>query len=252
MTRDTVHRVALVTGSGRGIGRVIAAALAAEGCHVWCLDLKEDDLKETVGAIRDAGGQAEYRVLDISDRAAVHEGVAAISEEGGRIDILVNNAAWIRYEPLADVEERALDRMLNVGVKGMIWMCQAVEGPMAAAGGGAIVNISSSAGIRATPNSIGYCAVKAAVTGITRQLATDLGARGIRVNGVAPGFIETPAAVKNIGEEGVRKRLAVTPLGRAGQPQDIADLVAYLASDKAAYVTGEVILADGGRANAAM
>ncbi|MBJ3775342.1 SDR family NAD(P)-dependent oxidoreductase [Acuticoccus mangrovi] len=252
MGTELAGRVALVTGAGRGIGRAIAAAMAREGAHAIALDLKEADLAETVATIRGAGGRADSRVLDITDSAAVRRTVDALAAAYGGIDTVVNNAAWLRYQPLADIDEATLDRMFAVAVKGPVFMAQAAVPHMLRRGGGTIVNLSSSAAIRATPASASYCAVKAAVAGLTRQLAVDLGPHNIRVNAIAPGFIETPAAVAKVGAEGIARRLAITPLGRLGAAEDIAELATFLASGRSAYVTGEVILADGGRANAAL
>ncbi|MCB1475790.1 MAG: SDR family oxidoreductase [Rhodobiaceae bacterium] len=239
-------KIALVTGGGRGIGRAIADAMAREGAHVIIADIVADRVAEAAEEMRAAGAKAEGLALDIGDREAVQKALASVAEKHGGIDVVVNNAVWIRYQALPDIDEETLDRMLRVGVKGMIWMSQAAGPYMAKRGGGAIVNICSTAAIAATANSVAYAAVKGAVAALTRALAVDLGVDGTRANAIAPGFIETPAAVKNIGEHGMSKRREVTPLQKLGKVEDIANLAVFLASGRAGHITGELITVDGG------
>ncbi|MCO6385289.1 SDR family NAD(P)-dependent oxidoreductase [Oceanicola sp. 502str15] len=243
---------AIVTGAARGIGAQISQALAAEGMRVLCVDLRQEDLEDRVARIREGGGDAVAVTADITDRSAVEALVNKAESEHGGLHVVVNNAAWVRYQPLSEIDEETLDRMYSVGLKAMIWLVQAAAPAMTNAGGGAIINIASSAAVRATPASAAYCAIKAAVAGLTRQLAVDLGPAGIRANAIAPGFINTPVAVRNIGQEGIARRMAITPLGRLGETSDIADLAVFLASERSAFITGETILADGGRANASL
>ncbi len=170
----------------------------------------------------------------------------------GPVGLLVNNAAWIRYQPVADIDDETLERMLAVGVKGMVWTMQAALPGLQRSGHGAVVNICSTAATRATADSIAYCAVKGAVAGLTRAAAIDLGRAGVRVNAVAPAFVPTPAALANFSGEAVARRVQSTPLGRLATPQEIAAVVAFLCSDDASFINGELITADGGRSNAAL
>lgn len=252
MEKRLAGRVAIVTGAGRGIGQGIAETFARHGATVACLDLHEERVNRVVSDITAQGGQARGYAVNVADRTAVHNVVADVKQAFGNLDILVNNAAWVRYQPLESVDQETVDRMFDVGVKAMIWTTQAAAPLLCASGRGAVINISSSAAIRATPDSAAYCAVKGAVAGLTRQLALDLGQHNVHVNAIAPGFVQTEAARRNVPREAVDRRLATTPLGRLSEVDDIADLALFLASSESRFVNGEVILADGGRAMAAL
>ncbi|WP_285700250.1 SDR family oxidoreductase [Actinomadura sp. NBRC 104412] len=237
-------KVAVVTGAGRGIGQATAVRLAEDGYMVIAADRVATMARRTEEMI--SGGACRAAELDVTDRDAVNTLVRRVVEELGGVHVVVNNAMWFRYVPLADVTAKDTDRMLEVGVKGPLWMAQAVAGPMRAGGGGAIVNIASVAAMLGTPNAAVYSAVKGAVVGMTRQLATDLGPAGIRVNAIAPGTIETPGSVAAMTDAARAYRRQRSPLGRLGTPQDVAEAVAYLASDRAAFVTGQLLVVDGG------
>lgn len=245
---DAPRPVAIVTGSGRGIGRAIALRLAGAGYVVEASDRVLSMAEDTAG--RAGSTDVHPRQLDVADRDGTHAAVAEVVDRHGRLDLVVNNAMWMRYGPLPEVSQRELDRMFDVGVKGPLWLSQAAADPMAATGGGAIVNIASVAALLGTPASAGYAAVKGAVVSMTRQLAVDLGPRGIRVNAVAPGTIQTEGQTAAMSAESVAYRKQRAPLGRLGLPGDVADAVVYLGGPGAAYVTGQVLVVDGGISSA--
>jgi 3-oxoacyl-[acyl-carrier protein] reductase len=172
--------------------------------------------------------------------------VLGLREATGRLDILVNNAAWVRYQPLAEITPEVMDRMLEIGFKSVIWGMQAAEEAMDPERGGAIVNVASIAGLRSAPRAVVYSGIKAGVLGLTRAAAVDLGPRRIRVNAVAPGAVPTEGTAKHRNAELDAKRIARTPLGRLGTVEDIADAICFLASDAARFVNAEVLGLDGG------
>lgn len=233
--------IALVTGAGRGIGAAVARRLAAAGYEVVVTDRSGKMAADTAAEIGTEGHE-----LDVTDRDGVHGLVDDIVARKGAIDLAVNNAMWIRYAALDEVTEIDVDRMLAVGVKGPLWVSQAVAGPMRAAGGGSIVNIASLAAYLGTPRAAVYSAVKGAVVSLTSQLATDLGAHRIRVNAIAPGTIETPGALAAMGETDREYRLQRAPLHRLGTPEDVAEAVLYLGGPTSGFVTGQVLRLDGG------
>lgn len=236
--------VAIVTGAGRGIGRSIALRLAEAGYAVEASDRTGSMAEETTAM--DTSGALTARELDVTDRDATHHAVREVLATHGRLDLVVNNAMWMRYGALEQATDRDLDRMFDVGVKGPLWLSQAVAGPIADSGGGVIVNIASVAAMLGTPASAGYAAVKGAVVSMTRQLAVDLGPRGIRVNAVAPGTIRTEGQTAAMTPESVAYREQRAPLGRLGAPQDVADAVVFLGGPTATFVTGQVLVVDGG------
>jgi len=237
-------RVALVTGAGNGIGQAIALTLAREGAIVGVNDLKPDFTARTVALIREAGGTAIDLPGDAAVRETVRAAVLGLAASQGRFDIMVNNAAWVRYEPIASITEKTLDRMVAIGFSGVVWGIQAAAEAMAQ--GGSIVNIASSAAFLGLPSALLYCGIKAGVTGLTRSAATDLGPQGIRVNAIAPGSTRTEAVMAKLSEEKIAMRVARTPLRRMGEVDDIAQAALYLASDRSSYVSGSVMMVDGG------
>lgn len=239
-------KVAVITGAGGGIGRAMARLFASEGANVMCLDIDTENANETVRLIRAGGGAAEAYTVDLARRADVKETFAQIETAQKRVDILVNNAMWISYDKIADVTEEVVDRMLGIGLKGVIWTTQAAE-PLLERQGGSIINVASIAALTGSPDRIVYCAVKAGVTGITRASAVELGPKGIRVNAIAPGAVLFPATAKRLGPEGIELRKKTTPLGRLGEAEDMAKVTLFLASDDSEFVNGVVITIDGGR-----
>lgn len=236
--------VAVVTGAGRGIGRAIAARLVAEGYEVVASDRTGSMAEETAHLV--ASEHLTPRELDVTDPESVQVAIDQIVAGFGRLDLVVNNAMWFRYAPLAEVTAKDVDRMLDVGVKGPLWMVQAAAEALGADGGGAVVNIASVAAVLGTGNAAVYSAVKGALISMTRELAGELGGRGVRVNAVAPGTIRTPGSVAAMSEESVAYRLQRAPLGRLGEPADIAEAVVYLGGPSSGFVTGQVLVVDGG------
>ncbi len=238
-------RAALVTGAGNGIGRATALRLATMGAVVGVNDLKSEFVEATCAAIGQAGGRAVPLVGNVGSRDGMRAAVFALRDAAGRLDVLVNNAAWVRYQPVPDIAPETLDRMVEVGFKAVIWGIQAAAEAMGE-DGGSIVNIASTAGLRATPSSVVYSGIKAGVMGITRAAAADLGPRGIRVNAIAPSAVPTEGTAKHRTAEKDARRIARTPLGRLGTVEDIARAVGFLATDQAGFVTGQVLAVDGG------
>jgi len=250
MEQSFAGRVALVTGAGNGIGRATARQLAAQGAIVGVNDLKPEFVERVVREIEQAGGRAIALVENVSTREAMRRTVLGLAERAGRLDILVNNAAWVRYQPIPEVAPETMDRMLDIGFKAVVWGVQAAAEAMDAERGGAIVNLASMAGIVSTRNSIVYSGIKAGIMGITRAAAAELGARRIRVNAVAPSAVPTEGTMRNRNVERDAARVSRTPLGRLGTVEDIASVVCFLASDAAEYLTGQTIAADGGYSTA--
>jgi NAD(P)-dependent dehydrogenase (short-subunit alcohol dehydrogenase family) len=239
-------RALLVTGSGNGIGRATALRLAALGATVGVNDLKAEFVAKVEREIADAGGRAIGIVENVSTREGMRRAVLGLAERAGRLDGLVNNAAWVRYQAIPEVAPETLDRMLDIGFKGVVWGIQAAAESMDRERGGTIVNLASMAGIVSTRNSIVYSGIKAGVMGITRAAAAELGARRIRVNAVAPSAVPTEGTLRNRNVERDAQRVARTPLGRLGTVEDIANVICFLAGDESGYLTGQTIAADGG------
>jgi 3-oxoacyl-[acyl-carrier protein] reductase len=246
MQRRLNGRVALVTGGGRGIGRAIAEAYAQEGAKVGVLDLKADVAEAAVAAIKDAGGKAVAVTGNVGNRNDIMAAAKTVRDELGPVSILVNNAMWNRYGPLEEQTEVMIDRMIDVGLKGVIWGYQAVVPQMREAGQGAIVNIASPSAVLAMKHGIMYSAIKAAVAASTRSGAAEFGPDNIRVNAIAPGPTQTDGANLVVTEEGWERRRQRVPIGRLGLPQDIANAAVFLASDEATFITGDMLFVDGG------
>jgi 3-oxoacyl-[acyl-carrier protein] reductase len=246
-------RIAIVTGAGSGIGRATARRLAAEGAYVVVADLREDGARETVRLVAESGGRAEVCVADVTQRADVTRMVAGTAERHGRVDVLVNNAGYPQGPtPVETVTDDHFDRVFAVNVRGTWLGCQAAAPIMKAQRAGAIVNVSSTAGVRVRPGFNAYAAAKGAVNTLTKSLAIELAPWRIRVNAIAPVATDTPMLRDFIGtgrteEEGRQAFLATIPLGRLNTPEDNAAAVAYLVSDDAAMVTGTILEVDGGR-----
>ncbi|MBS3997151.1 MAG: glucose 1-dehydrogenase [Hydrogenophaga sp.] len=244
--QDLQGRVALVTGAGNGIGKETARQMAARGAIVGVNDLKQAFVDAVVEEIRACGGQAFSVVHNIASREGIAAAVQQTREQGGRFDILVNNAAWVRYQALPEIQLDTMDRMLDVGFKAVIWGMQAASAAMDPQRGGAIVNVASTAALRSTLNSVVYSGIKAGVLGLTRAAAAELGARNIRVNAVCPSAVPTEGTQRNRDAERDARRAARTPLGRLGTVEDIAKGICFLASDQAAFMTAQALVVDGG------
>ncbi len=230
---------ALITGAARGIGRAIAAQLKGAGAEVLCCDLPGTSENEEVA--REVGGQALY--ADVTKADDVEKLIA----EAGDIDILINNAGITRDGLLARMSEEDWRAVIDVNLTSVYLMCHAAIRGMMKRRSGAIVNLSSVVGLHGNFGQTNYAASKAGIVGFTKSLAREAGTRGVRVNAVAPGYIET-RLTDVLPDEVKTKMLEATSLGRFGQPEDIARAVHFLCSDEAAYITGEVLVVDGGMA----
>lgn len=241
-------RVALVTGSARGIGRAIAERLASEGAQVIInYSRSMDAAKSTVAEIRQAGNRAMAIQGDVSSRPDVERTVGEILERHGTIDILVNNAGVSVEKPFLEHTEEEWDWLMSVNLKGVFLCTQAVLPIMLERSGGKIINMSSVSDTVGDPTTSAYCATKGGVKALTTQLALEFGPFGINVNAVAPGFIATDMNRVFLDDEAAMKEImASTPLRRAGTPEDVAAVVAFLASDESSFITGTTIYVDGG------
>ncbi len=240
-------KIAVVTGASRGIGRAIAEDLAANGAAVVVnYNSNAAAADEVVAGIEKGGGTAVAVQADVSDFAASQQLIKTALDTYGQIDILVNNAGTTRDTLLLIMKEAQWDTVLDTNLKSVFNCCKAAARPMVRRKqGGRIINISSVSGIVGQPGQANYAASKAGIIGFTKSLAKELGSRSITVNAVAPGFVLTDLTA-GLSEELVQKALEFIPLGRWGEPDEIANVVTFLASDKAAYITGEVIQVDGG------
>jgi NAD(P)-dependent dehydrogenase (short-subunit alcohol dehydrogenase family) len=240
-------KVALVTGAASGIGRATALALAAGGARVVVVDSSAAGT-DTVDQIRASGGEAVFARTDVSDARAVSTMVEQAVSTFGRLDIAVNNAAIDpEVEPEASWDEATLDRVLAVNVKG-VYLCLKYEiAKMLETGGGAIVNLASAAGLIGVANKPAYSASKHAVIGLTRASALQYASRGISINAVCPGAVDTPMLDGNLGDASLKQRVADNhPIGRVATPRDIAAAIVWLCSADANYVTGHALAVDGG------
>ena len=245
-------KTVIVTGAAGGIGRAVAEEAGHAGARLALVDADAARLGETAAAIRAAGAEVLPCVVDMTDRAAWQKCIDDIAAHFGGIDVLVNNAIWVKYEPMAEVKEDVYRRQMAIGVDAVYWGIQAVTPHMLAQGAGSIVNMTSPASVHGIPNGSVYAAVKGAISALTRQCAVELGQKGIRVNAVAPGPMPTPGTMRVVDQEGWKKRLARSPLGRLSTPEGVARVVVFLASDAADCVNGDVMFVDGGRSISAM
>lgn len=239
-------KIALVTGASRGIGREIALTLAKEGAAVIVnYNGSEERAREVKEAIQAQGGKAFLYQCNVSDFTACETMVKEIIKEFGRVDILVNNAGITRDNLIMKMKEEDFDAVLNINLKGTFNTIRHLSRQMLKQRSGKIINISSVSGILGNAGQANYAASKAGVIGLTKTMARELASRGITVNAVAPGFVDTEMTEVLSGEVKTAA-CGQIPLGRFGKTSDIANMVAYLASDKADYITGQVISVDGG------
>jgi len=249
-------QVAIVTGGGRGIGRATALELARLGADIVIADLDQAGAKRTAEEVAALGRRSLATSTDVTSRADLRAMVDRTKAEFGRIDILVNNAGIYRAAATLDVTEEHWDAIMNINAKAVFFASQAVIPTMVAQKGGSIVSLASMAGKIGSKTNLPYNASKAAVVSMTKSLALAHAADGIRVNCVCPGFVETDmwttvsqelGALSGVApEEFTRRRLATVPLGRLERPEDVANVIGFLASAKAGYMTGQAISVDGG------
>ena len=242
----------LVTGAGRGLGRSVAEKLASCGATVAVVDVDTASCEAVAAGIRGGGGRAFAYAIDVADCAAFADTARRFAAERGRIDAVVNNAMLLRYEPIENVTDEVLERMLGVGIKGAVWGAQALLRHLDAERGGAIVNMASPVAERGYPNTAVYSLVKGALVTLTRTLAAELGPRRVRVNAVAPGVVVTElhtvtSAVADYPAF-LERGKATHPIGRVGRVEEVAALILFLLSDEAGWITGSSMSIDGGRA----
>lgn len=240
-------KTAIVTGASSGIGKGIAKDFAEEGANVVVSDVDVESGEKVVGEIEDSGGSAIFVKTDVSDEEDVDELVEKTLSEYSKIDILVNNAGVYIQKPITEMETDEWDKVIDVNLKGVFLMTRRVAQEMVENEEGKIINVSSIAGEVGYPNSSAYSATKGGTIAMTRALALELSPKGINVNAVAPGVIKTAMTDDLLSDEDVKgQMLANTPIGRLGEPEDIASAVTYLASEDADFVTGETLFVDGG------
>ncbi|GAA2343114.1 glucose 1-dehydrogenase [Saccharopolyspora halophila] len=236
-------KVALITGAARGQGAAIARGFVAEGASVVIADVREELGKRTADELGDA---AIFQRLDVSDETDWAAAVVATTQQFGKLDVLVNNAGVLTFSALEDMELAEYERIVRVNQFGTFLGMRAAVPELDAAGGGSIVNFSSVEGLGGMPNLVAYTASKFAIRGMTKAAATELGRRGIRVNSVHPGMVDTGMIRDFTGDGDISPIGEMVPLGRPGEPEDVVGLVVFLASDESGYCTGAEFVADGG------
>ncbi|MGA9779687.1 MAG: 3-oxoacyl-[acyl-carrier-protein] reductase [Limisphaerales bacterium] len=239
------NRIAVVTGAGRGIGRAIALKFAAEGAEVACVSRTRENSEKVAAETRALGRKAWAHAVDVTDAAAVNAAAEKILAECGRVDILVNNAGVTRDNLLMRMSDAEWDAVLNTNLKGAFLFTRAFSRALIKQRSGRIINVASVIGLIGNAGQSNYAASKAGLIGFTKSVARELASRGITVNVLAPGFIETDmtAVLKEELRAGVLKQI---PLGSFGQPDDVASAAVFLASPAARYITGQVLAVDGG------
>jgi 3-oxoacyl-[acyl-carrier protein] reductase len=250
VTEDSQRKTVLITGSGIGIGAATARAFAEAGHRVVVTDVLDDEGRGVVSEIEGRGGEAEYHHLDVTITEEVDRVVSEVEGRLGPLDCVVANAGIAHRVPLAELTDERWDHTHEVDLKGVMRLCRTAAPAMSEAGKGSMVAVSSIMGVAyGWDEHVQYSAAKAGVVGLVRGLAVELARDGIRVNGIAPGYIRTAQALSeehSLGPQGLEAAAGFIPMGRVGEPEDIADVIVFLASDAARYITGQVIVVDGG------
>jgi len=245
------EKIAIITGAASGIGLTTATLFAEMGATVILLDINESLGKKVIKQINHSEGKVKFFRCDVTSDDECRETVNAIKKEFGKVDILFNNVGVIKRKNIMDLEEKDWDFILDVNLKGIYLLSRYVVPIMIEGKSGSIINTGSGWGLRGGPNALAYCASKGGVVNMTRAMAIDLGKHGIRVNCVCPGDIDTPmlrgeAHQLGVNEEEFMKEAAKRPINRVGTPQDVSYAVLYLASDISTWVTGSILVVDGG------
>ena len=243
---DLNNKVAIITGASQGIGRTIALVFAKSGANVICIARSESKIKELYLEITDQGGQASPIACDVGDGDAYANAIKSVANEYGKLDILINNAGITRDALLMRMNDTQWDEVLNTNLKGAFHGMKSAIRPMMKNKYGRIINISSIVGLTGNPGQANYAASKAGLIGMTQSIAKEVGTRGITVNCIAPGWIDTEMTV-DLPDNSRKDLLDRIPIGKIGKPEDIAHAAVFLASDEASYITGQTITVDGGR-----
>jgi glucose 1-dehydrogenase len=241
-------KIVIVTGGAQGIGRACGEAFATEGASVVIADIDAEGGEKTAEAIRGTGGRAQFIQTDVGDAAQAQRLVDQTLAAFGRLDVLINNAGIIKTAEFLEISEADFDAVLRVNLKGVFLVGQAAARVMVRQGRGAIVNMSSANAVVAIPNQVPYVTSKGAVNQLTKVMALALADKGVRVNAIGPGSILTDLLKVVMNDDAARQRiLSRTPMGRCGEPAEVAKVALFLASDDASYLTGQCIYPDGGR-----
>lgn len=238
------NKSAIVTGAAKGIGKGIALALAKDGCNVAVSDIDIAEAQKTAEELKEMGVKAIAIKCDVSQKSEVENLFSQAAKELGEVDILVNNAGIYPFIPFADMKEEDWDKVIKVNLKS-VFLCSQ-EALKYLPEGGRIVDVSSIASFVGFAGLAHYCASKGAINAMIRALALEVSPKKITVNAIAPGAIKTPGATQGSNEEIIKQTIAAIPLARMGEPEDIANAVVFLASDRASYITGQTIIVDGG------